>query len=148
MSENTILIKNKKALFEYFIENTFDAGILLKGTEVKSIRNGQANISDSYCVVDSNNVYVKNMHISEYKNAGFTQHSPVSDRKLLLKKSEIKKINDKLKNIGYTLIPLELFFSDSGYAKLKIGIARGKKLYDKRDDIKKKDIERDILRFK
>ncbi|MCC6721785.1 MAG: SsrA-binding protein SmpB [Bacteroidia bacterium] len=148
MSENTILIKNKKALFEYFIENTFEAGILLKGTEVKSIRNGQANISDSYCVVDSNNVYVKNMHISEYKNAGFTQHSPISDRKLLLKKSEIKKINDKLKNIGYTLIPLELFFSDTGYAKLKIGIARGKKLYDKRDDIKKKDIERDILRFK
>lgn len=148
MSENVVSIKNKKASFEYFIENTFDAGIVLKGTEVKSIRNGNVNINDAYCVLENNMVFIKNMHISEYKNAGYTQHQPNTDRYLLLKKNEIKKINDKLKNIGYTLIPLELFFSESGFAKIKIGIARGKKLYDKREDIKKKDVERDLARFK
>lgn len=148
MSENKILIKNKKAGFEFFIESVFDAGIVLKGTEVKSIRNANANINDSYCVIENDKVIIKNMHIAEYKNSGFAHHNPDADRILLLKKNEIKKINEKLKNIGYTLIPLELYFSDSGYAKLKVGIARGKKLYDKREDIKKKDIERDIARYK
>ena len=148
MSEKNILIKNKKAGFEFFIESVFDAGIVLKGTEVKSIRNANANINDSYCVIDNDKVFVKNMHISEYKNSGFVHHKPDSDRLLLLKKNEIKKIKEKLKNIGYTLVPLELYFSESGFAKLKIAIAKGKKQYDKREDIKKKDIERDLARFK
>lgn len=148
MAEKEILIKNKKAGFEFFIETVFDAGIVLKGTEVKSIRNANANINDAYCIIDKDDIIIKNMHIAEYKNTGFVHHKPDADRRLLLKKNEIKKIKEKLKNVGYTLVPLELYFSETGFAKLKIGIARGKKLYDKREDIKKKDIERDNLRFK
>ncbi|NUM30835.1 MAG: SsrA-binding protein SmpB [Bacteroidetes bacterium] len=148
MSEKKIVIKNKKAGFEYFIETVFDAGIILKGTEVKSIRGANANINDAYCVVENDKVVIKNMHIAEYKNTGFLHHKPDAARQLLLKKNEIKKIKEKLKNIGYALVPLELYFSETGFAKLKIGIAKGKKHFDKREDIKKKDIERDIARFK
>lgn len=142
-----VSIKNKKALFEYHIESKFTAGIVLKGTEVKSIRAGHANISDAYCIVDDDIIVIKNMHISEFKNAGYAQHLPIHDRILLLAKSEIRKISNKLKDKGYTLIPLELFFSDSGFAKVQIALAKGKKNFDKREDLKSKDIKRELERF-
>jgi len=143
----TISIKNKKAAFEFQIETKFIAGIILRGTEVKSIRAGHANISDAYCLVDNGHVIIKNMHISEFKNAGYSQHIPISDRLLLLCKQEIRKITDKLKDKGYTIIPLELFFSESGFAKIQIALAKGKKNFDKREDLKSKDIKREIERF-
>ena len=143
----TVSIKNKKAGFEYHLESKFIAGLILKGTEVKSLRAGHANISDAYCIVDSGKVIIKNMHISEFKNAGYAQHIPINDRILLLAKSEIKKITDKLKDKGCTVIPVELFFSESGYAKIQIALARGKKSFDKREDLKTKDMKRELDRF-
>jgi SsrA-binding protein len=143
----TISIKNKKAAFEFHLEAKFIAGIILKGTEVKSIRAGHANISDAYGILDNGSVVIKNMHISEFKNAGFMQHIPLNDRVLLLGKQEIKKITDKLKDKGYTLIPVELFFSESGFAKIQIALAKGKKTFDKREDLKSKDIKRELERY-
>lgn len=142
-----ISIKNKKAAFEYHLEAKFIAGIILKGTEVKSLRDGHANIADAYCIVDDNKVIIKNMHISEFRNAGYTQHIPLNDRILLLSKQEIKKITDKLKDKGYTLIPVELFFSETGFAKIQIALAKGKKSFDKREDLKSKDIKREMERY-
>lgn len=143
----TVSIKNKKASFEYQLETKFIAGLILKGTEVKSVRAGHANISDAYCVLDSKKVIIKNMHISEFKNAGYAQHIPINDRILLLGKSEIKKITDKLKDKGYTLVPLEMFLSESGFVKIQIAIARGKKSFDKREDLKTKDVKREMERY-
>ena len=145
--QKAVLIKNKKAAFEYHLEAKFIAGIILKGTEVKSIRAGHVNISDAYCILDNGKVIIKNMHISEFKNAGYSQHIPLNDRVLLLSKHEIKKIMDKLKDKGYTLIPIELFFSESGFAKIQIALAKGKKTFDKREDLKSKDIQRELERF-
>lgn len=142
-----VSIKNKKAAFEYHLETKFTAGIILKGTEVKSIRAGHANISDAYCIVSDGKVIIKNMHISEFKNAGYSQHIPINDRVLLLKKKEIKKITDTLKDKGYTLVPIELSFSESGFAKIQIALARGKKNFDKREDLKSKDIKRELERY-
>ncbi len=142
-----ISIKSKKAAFEYHLEAKFIAGIILKGTEVKSLRDGHANIDDAYCIVDDNKVIIKNMHISEFRNAGYTQHIPLNDRILLLSKQEIKKITDKLKDKGYTLIPVELFFSETGFAKIQIALAKGKKSFDKREDLKSKDIKREMERY-
>lgn len=144
----SVVIKNKKASFEYLLETKFDAGIVLKGTEVKSLRDGNANISDAYCVIDDGRVKIKNMHISEFKNAGYEQHLPIHDRILLLKKQEIRKIVNKLKDKGYALIPIELHFSESGFAKIQIAIGRGKKSFDKREDLKTKDIKRELERFR
>lgn len=142
-----VSIKNKKAAFEYHLETKFTAGIILKGTEVKSIRAGHANISDAYCIVNDGNVIIKNMHISEFKNAGYAQHIPINDRVLLLKKKEIKKITDTLKDKGYTLVPIELSFSESGFAKIQIALAKGKKSFDKREDLKSKDLKRELERY-
>lgn len=142
-----VSIKNKKAAFEYHLETKFTAGIILKGTEVKSIRAGHANISDAYCIVNDGNVIIKNMHISEFKNAGYAQHIPINDRVLLLKKREIKKITDSLKDKGYTLVPIELSFSESGFAKIQIALAKGKKSFDKREDLKSKDVKREMERY-
>ncbi|MFM9946112.1 MAG: SsrA-binding protein SmpB [Bacteroidia bacterium] len=142
-----VSIKNKKASFEYHLETKFTAGIILKGTEVKSIRAGHANISDAYCIVADGKVIIKNMHISEFKNAGQAQHQPIHDRVLLLKKKEIKKISDTLKDKGYTLVPIELSFSESGFAKVQIALAKGKKNFDKREDLKSKDVKRELERY-
>ncbi len=142
-----VSIKNKKAAFEFHLETKFTAGLVLKGTEVKSIRAGHANISDAYCILAEGKVIIKNMHISEFKNAGQAQHLPIHDRILLLKKSEIKKITDKLKDKGYTLVPVELSFSESGFAKIQIALAKGKKTFDKREDLKTKDVKRELERF-
>ena len=141
-----INIKNKRAKFEYHLLDTYVAGIKLGGTEIKSIRNGKVNLVDSFCVVTNDEVFIRNMHIAEYENASFFQHNPKSDRKLLLKKKEIQKIDRTIKTKGLTIIPLRLFINEKGLAKVEIAIAQGKKLYDKRQDLKEKDDKRSIER--
>ncbi len=141
-----INIKNKKASFEYELINKFIAGISLKGTEIKSIRNNKANISDAYCIFIDNILIVKNLHISEYTNGGYLNHEPKRDRTLLLNKQEIHKILGKVKEKGNSIIPIRLFINEKGKAKLEIALAKGKKIYDKRESIKKKDQQREIDR--
>mgnify|MGYP001250304798 CR=1 FL=1 len=143
-----INIKNRKASFEYQFIATFVAGISLLGTEIKSIRNNQANISDAYCIFVDRELYVKNLHISEYSNGGHTNHEPKRDRKLLIKKQEIHKILTKVKEKGNSIIPIRLFINESGRAKLEIALAKGKKIYDKRESIKEKDQKREVNRIK
>jgi SsrA-binding protein len=137
-------IRNKKASFEYHFLQTFDAGIILTGTEVKAIREGKANLVDSYCVIQNDEVWVKNLHISEYKQGSYNNHEPKRQRKLLLNKIEVRKIQSKLREKGTTIIPIKLFFNERGFAKLEIAVARGKKMFDKREDIKKKDLMREM----
>lgn len=142
-----IRIKNRKASFDYFIEQEFTAGIVLTGAEVKSIRDGKGSISEAYCFLTDNGIMIKGMHIPEFKNAGYVEQKPTRDRVLLLNKNELKKLRNRMKDQGYTIVPLELFFSETGYAKLRIGLGRGKKNYDKRQDIKSKDVKREMDRF-
>lgn len=144
----SINIKNRKASFEYQFITTFTAGISLLGTEIKSIRNNQANISDAFCIFIDKELYVKNLHISEYPNGGYANHEPKRDRKLLLNKQEIHKMLGKVKEKGNSIIPIRLFINQSGKAKLEIALAKGKKIYDKRESIKEKDQKRDIDRIK
>ena len=139
-------IKNKKARFEYHLLDQYTAGIQLGGTEIKSIRNGKASILEAYCVVESGEVWIRNMHITEYENGSFYNHSPRADRKLLLNKKEIAKIEKFLKDKGNTLIPVKMFLSEKGWVKLVIACAQGKKLHDKRQDLKEKDDKRDMDR--
>jgi SsrA-binding protein len=146
MADKTIHIKNRRASFEYFFLQTFTTGIVLLGTEIKSLRTGKANLQDAYCFVDNDEVYIKNMHIASYSHATHFNHEPNRDRKLLLNKSEINKIKVKLKDVGLTIIPIKLFINEKGLAKLEIAIAKGKKAFDKRNSIKEKDIERDLKR--
>jgi SsrA-binding protein len=143
---SVIDIRNRKASFEFSFIDRYTAGIVLKGSEIKSIREGKANINDAHCFVNGGEVYVKAMHISEYNNAGSFGHIPTADRKLLLTKKEIKKIIDALKNKGLTIIPLRLFINEKGFAKLEIALSKGKKIHDKRETIKKRDTEREIRR--
>jgi SsrA-binding protein len=139
-------IKNKKAKFEFeFIEN-FTAGIQLFGTEIKSIRNNKASIAESYGVIIKNELFIRNMYVGDYENSGHFIHDSKRDRKLLLKKIELNKINKKLKNKGLTIVPTKLFIGKNGWAKLNISVAKGKKIYDKREDLKTKDINREIDR--
>jgi SsrA-binding protein len=139
-------IKNKKAKFEFeFIEN-FTAGIQLFGTEIKSIRNNKASIAESYGIMIKNELFIRNMYIGDYENSGHFNHDSKRDRKLLLNKIELNKINKKLKNKGLTIVPTKLFIGKNGWAKLNISIAKGKKIYDKREDLKTKDIKREIDR--
>ena len=144
----SINIKNRKASFEYNFIATFIAGISLVGTEIKSIRNNKASISDAYCIIINNELYVKNLHISEYENGGINNHEPKRDRKLLLNRQEIHKISGKVKEKGNSIIPIRLFINENGKAKLEITLAKGKKIYDKRESIKEKDQKRDIERIK
>ena len=146
MSSN-INIKNRKASFEYQFIATFVAGISLVGTEIKSIRNNQANISDAYCVFMDEELYVKNLHIAEYPNGGYANHEPKRDRKLLLNKQELHKMLGKVKEKGNAVIPIRLFINESGKAKLEIALARGKKIYDKRESIKENGQKRDMDRI-
>ncbi len=140
-----IEINNRKAYFDFQIFETYEAGIALKGTEIKSIKLGKANLKDSYAMVRNDEIYVLNMHISLYNEGSIFNHNETRTRKLLLNKREILKIRDKVGMEGYTLIPLKLYFVKNK-AKLLIGIAKGKKSYDKREAIKKKDIERENQR--
>lgn len=136
-------IKNKKAYFDYEILEEIEAGIVLTGTEIKSIRNGNANLKDSYAVVRNNEVYLLNMHISEYKEGNIFNHEEKRTRKLLLHKKEILKLRDKINLNGYTLVPLKLYFKGNK-VKILLGLAKGKKIYDKRESIKERDINREI----
>jgi len=148
VAEELIIAKNKKAKFDYFLEDFWVAGMQLVGTEIKSIRNHKARITEAYCVLHKGEVFVRNMNIDEYVNGGHYNHEARRDRKLLLKGHELSKIEKKLKNVGNTLIPTELFISKEGYAKLRIALATGKKMHDKRDDLKKKDAQRQMDRGK
>ena len=141
-------IKNRKASFEYQFIDKFVAGIILVGTEIKSIRNNQANISDAHCVFVDNELYVKNLHIEVYNSGGYTNHEPKRDRKLLLNRQELNKMQGKVKEKGNSIIPIRLFINEKGKAKLEIVLAKGKKIYDKRESIKEKDLKRDMKRIK
>ena len=140
-----IEIKNKKATYDYFIEEEIEAGIVLKGTEIKSIRNGLANLKDCYAIIKNGEVFLLNMFISKYENGSIFNHDERRTRKLLLNKREILKLRDKVEISGYTLIPIKLYFKNNK-AKILLGIAKGKKNYDKRESIKEKDIKREIER--
>ncbi len=144
--QKQVEIKNRRASFEYAFLDTFTAGLVLTGTEIKSIRQGKANLTDAYCLFFQNELFVRNMHISMYEEGTHFNHDPLRDRKLLLSKRELGKLHKELKNVGLTIIPTRLFISDKGYAKLNIALAKGKKTFDKRDDIKEKDIKRDLDR--
>lgn len=146
MAKNEVNIRNKRARFEYHLFDVFTAGMQLRGTEIKSIRNSKASILEAYCIFDEGEVWIRNMSITEYENGSFYNHKPKSDRKLLLNKKEINKIERFLKVKGNTLIPLKLFLSEKGWAKIEIACAQGKKLYDKRNDLKEKDDKRDMDR--
>lgn len=135
--------KNKKAFYDYEINSTYEAGIVLKGTEIKSIREGKVNLKDSYAIIKNNEVFLLNMHISHYDKGNIFNHDETRTRKLLLHKKEIYKIRDAIAMDGYTLIPIKVYFKGNK-AKVLLGIARGKKNYDKREAIKKKDQDREI----
>ena len=145
---NTINIKNKRARFEYEFLNLFTAGIVLKGTEIKSIREGKVNLLDSYCYFNKGELFVKGVHISPYSQGSFYNHEPTRERKLLLNKKELKKLERGLAEKGLTVVPVKLFISDRGIAKLQIALAKGKKIHDKRESIKEKDMKREIDRMK
>jgi SsrA-binding protein len=140
--KNQINIQNKKARFEYHLVDTFIAGIQLTGTEIKSIRNSKASIREAYCVFEDGEVFIRNMHIAAYENGSFYNHKPRGDRKLLLNKKEIGKIEKFLKVKGNAVVPLRMFISEKGWAKLEIATAQGKKLHDKRQDLKEQDDKR------
>ena len=140
-------IKNKKASYTYFLTDEFTAGLVLSGSEIKSIRAGKASITESYCRFEKGEVWVLNMYVAEYPNAGYMPQDPRRKRKLLLQKTEIKKLNKKVKDVGVTLVPTLLFVAPSGYAKLKFSVAKGKKLHDKRESIKDRDVSRDLARL-
>lgn len=138
-----IEIKNKKAYYDYFIEDEIECGIVLKGTEIKSIRDGLANLKDCYAIIRNNEVFLLNMYIAKYKDAGVFNHEERRTRKLLLNKKEILKLRDKIEITGYTLVPIKVYFKKN-HAKVLIGVAKGKKNYDKREVLKEKDMKRDI----
>ena len=144
--ENTIEIKNKKAGYEYFLVQEYTAGIQLTGTEIKSIREGKANIGDAYCTFNGDELFVINMHIAEYGYGSYNNHEPKRDRKLLLTRRELRKLQTKVKERGFTIVPTLLFINEKGLAKLNISLARGKHHYDKRETLKQKDIKREIER--
>lgn len=146
MSQGQINIKNKRARFEYHLEDEFTAGLVLAGTEIKSIRNNKASILEAYCVLQDGEVFIRNMFINEYANSSFYKHKPKGDRKLLLNQREIDKLEKWMKVKGNTIIPLKVFLSEKGWAKILIACAKGKKLHDKREDMKAKDDKREMER--
>ena len=139
-------IKNKKAKFEFEFLETFTAGLQLSGTEIKSIRNNKASITEAYGVMINHELFLRNMYIADYENGTHYNHDTKRDRKLLLNKIELGKLNKKLKNKGLTIVPVKLFISDNGWAKINIALAKGKKIHDKREDLKSKDAQREIDR--
>jgi len=145
--QQNISIKNRKATFEYELVERFIAGMKLLGTEIKSIRNGRVNLKDSYCQFFRGELYARNMHIAEYELGTCNNHIAKRDRKLLLNKKELQKLEKKTKESGFTIVPTKLFVNDKGLAKLEIALARGKKTYDKRESLKAKDAKRDIDRM-
>lgn len=147
MKQSQINIKNRRATFDYEITDTFTAGIVLTGTEIKSIRAGKASLTDSYCLVQGGEVWAKGINISEYFYGSYNNHVARRDRKLLLTRKEICKLEKSADDAGYTIVPLRMFISEKGYAKLVIGIGRGKKQYDKRQSIKEREDRRNLDRY-
>ena len=148
MKAKDINIQNKKARFNYEISDTYTAGIVLTGTEIKSIRDGKASLVDTYCVIDNNEVWVKGMNISEYFYGSYNNHVARRDRKLLLNKKEIAKLARSAEDVGFTIVPLKLFINERGLAKLLIGVGRGRKQYDKRQAIRERDDKRRLGEIK
>lgn len=140
-------IANRSAYHDYFIEDKYDAGLVLTGTEVKSLREGRASFNDSYCYFHKGELWIKSLHISEYSHGTVNNHDPVRERKLLLQKRELRKMEAKMKEKGYSIVPLKIFFNEKGLAKLEIGLGKGKKQYDKRETIKQRDTEREMKRY-
>ena len=145
---NTINIKNKKARFEYELLDEYTAGIKLAGTEIKSIREGKASIAESFCEFQDNELFVINMTIQEYSHATYFNHNPKNSRKLLLNRRELNKLHKEVRNSGLTIVPLRLFINDRGLAKMQIALAKGKKLYDKREAIKERDSKKRLGQIK
>jgi len=139
-------ISNRKAYHDYFFETKYIAGIALSGTEVKSLRSGKASFIDSYCYFHHGELFVKNLHISEYSYGTYNNHQPMQERKLLLNRKELSKLESKTKEKGYSIIPLKIFLTEKGIFKLEIGLGKGKKSYDKREVIKERESDRDIKR--
>ncbi len=135
---------NRKAHYEYYFEATYIAGMVLSGTEIKSIRAGKVSFNDSFCIFHQNELFVRSLHISEYAFGTSANHDPIQERKLLLNKKELKKLESNIKVKGYSIIPIKIFFSEKGLAKIEIGLGKGKKEYDKRNVIKEREAERDI----
>ena len=140
-------IKNRSAFHDYFIDDKYNAGMVLAGTEVKSIRDGKVSFVDSFCIFQKGELWVKNLHIAEYRFGTTNNHIAVHDRKLLLTRRELRKLETKMKEKGFTIVPLRIFFSEKGLAKMEIGLGRGKKQYDKRETIKQRDTERDLKKY-
>ena len=139
-------LSNRKAYYEYNIEAKYIAGLVLSGTEIKSLRAGKASFNDSYCIFDKGELFVKNLHISEYNFGTHYNHEPMQERKLLLNKKELRKWENKIKEKGYTIVPLKIFISEKGLAKMEIGLGKGKKIYDKRETIKARESDREVKR--
>jgi SsrA-binding protein len=140
-------IKNRSAYHEYFIDAKYEAGMVLLGTEVKSMRKGEVSFNDSFCIIHKSELWLKSLHIAEYLQGNINNHEPLRDRKLLLQRRELRKIETKLKEKGYTLIPLRIYFNEKGLAKIEVGLAKGKKLHDKRESIRQKDMEQEMKRY-
>lgn len=143
---NDIDIKNRKASYEYEFIDKYTAGIVLYGSEIKSIKQGKVSLQEGYCYFHNDELFVKSINIGEYSQANRFNHNPTRERKLLLNKKELKKLQNKLKDVGLTIVPTRMFISDRGFAKLNIALAKGKKIHDKRDAIKTKDVRRDMDR--
>ncbi len=143
-----ISILNKRARFEYEFLDVLEAGMVLTGTEIKSLRSGNASITDAYCAFEQGELFLINAHIAEFKQGNINNHAPLRRRKLLLKRQELRKWENKLKDKGLTVVPVKIFESERGIAKIQIALAKGKKSFDKREDIKKRDVEREMARFR
>ena len=139
-------LSNRKAYYEYNFEAKYIAGIVLSGTEIKSLRAGKASFNDSYCIFHKGELFVKSLHISEYNFGTHYNHEPMQERKLLLNKKELRKWENKIKEKGYTIVPLKIFISEKGLAKMEIGLGKGKKIYDKRETIKTRESDREVKR--
>lgn len=137
-------IINRKARFEYYFVSTFEAGLMLKGTEIKSIRKGNVNLNDAYCTFEGGALYIRNLYISEYENGTYSNHEPRQTRKLLLRKTELRKLERRVSEKGMTIVPYRMYFNERGFVKLEIALAQGKKAFDKRDAIKERDNKREM----
>lgn len=143
-NKSNVNIKNRKASHEYFFLDTYIAGIQLIGVEIKSVRNGEVNLSEAYCVFQNGELYLKNTHISPYENAGFVKVDPLRDRKLLLNKNELRKLSEGISRKGLTIVPTKMFINDRGLCKVEVCLCQGKKTYDKRESLKEKDMKKNV----
>ncbi|WP_109700722.1 SsrA-binding protein SmpB [Chitinophaga deserti] len=139
-------LKNRSAYYEFAIEDKYIAGMVLTGTEIKSIRGGRVSFNDSFCYFSKGELFVKSLHIAEYSHGTYANHDPLRERKLLLQRKELRKLEKKIQERGYTIVPLRMFITDKGLAKMEIGVGKGKKLHDKRDSIKQREADRELRR--